>query len=327
MRNRFFYVVTLSLSFSSFAQCDNPHCRYEWLGYNQGETLSEEDFLTNSVWSSVFDMYLPKLSIMFRKLNWQLYSIEKAISDGDFCAASNSVQEIQNILSGGQMPHSDNNTSSTIETPASMRLYMIEKIELCLARLVLGKGRDFTYEQIDRLVPDEYLKILDKRMAKSEMTFKHMLALACLIESYSKENSCYPLNLNEILAPERFLKCAMNKDIEYEYFAGKWILRCRCESYSGGLSFDEYIPAVFNNRKRMDLCFSPSFNKKRALLFEGVNLNEKDIRISGTVKHESNMCGVHPIDFKDRLAGCMRLLPKDAESRNWDNVQDREEDD
>ena len=126
---------------------------------------------------------------------------------------------------------------------------------------------------------------------------------------YTQHDFINQLNLNVLHLPENVRKCACGRDIEYEYHAQKWMLRSRCQSYDGGLQFDEYIPTVYQQRKRLDLCFSNTFNAKRMSLFKGEVMGAKDCRLHGKVVHDNQQSRVHLIKFTNPTAGTGRIIP------------------
>ena len=57
-----------------------------------------------------------------------------------------------------------------------------------------------------------------------------------------------------------------------------WVLRCACDSWCGGLAFDEYLPYILSGRKKLPLFLGSSFSRKRKEMFSGDWTFLSDIR-------------------------------------------------
>ena len=303
LRNLFVSVILLG-AMALHAECTNIHCRFEYLGSHIGPGYTEDLFLKESAVCEQMDKYcVEEYMLSLRRLNWCLYKLELAAASGKYSEVSNAVLRVSALLCG----KADNKSSGY---PNSLKLMMLEKIEYSLARMVLSDSRDIIVPQFQTLIPDSILQdAKEERSACSIRTFKQMLCLAVAIEDFHEREGCYPLNLDTVGVPESLRKCAFGRDIEYECYKGIWVLRCRCESWGGGLKFDEYIPMVYQQRRRLDLCFSSTFNEKRKSLYNGESMSADDMRIAGRVIHESTKSGVHAITFSKPNAGNVRIVP------------------
>ena len=218
------------------AECNNVHCRFEYLGSNIGPGYTEDSFLKESAVPEQMDKYCVKeYMLSLRKLNWYLYKLESAARSGSRSEVSNAVEWVSSLLCGKV-------ADKPGDSPNSLKLMWLEKIEYSMARMILSDARDYAVPHLATLLPDSILEdCKGERSARSIMTFKQMLCLAAAIEEFHEREGCYPLNLDSVGIPESLRKCSFGRDIEYEYYSGKWVLRCRCESWGGGLKFDEYI--------------------------------------------------------------------------------------
>ena len=303
------------------ADCGNVHCRFEYLGHDAVAESTEEDFLATSAVSGTYERYFENECRPFRELDWHLNRFEQAVAEGDLSGCSNAVSAVARLLVDYEAFFRDGASGEQRSFPQTLRLLMLEKIEYSMARLILGRGRGTAKEFLDVLLPDSMIdKGRDFRLWHSIRTFKHMLFIACSVEDYHEREGCPPLNLDLLGLSERVRKCACGRDIEYEYHGLTWVLRSRCESFDGALAFDEYIPMI-GQRKRLDLCFSPSYNRKRRMLYDGEGMDTKDIRLTGRVAHDVPWSGVHIIKFTHPSAGCTRIVPlSECERRNKKEV-------
>ena len=289
------------------ADCENVHCGFEYVGACIGSGYTEDSFLNETSVSEVHDKYCVKeFMTSLRRLNWYLYQMELAAGSGNLPALSNAVASVSSLLCEANM--GDENTS--VIYPPSLKQWWLENIEYSLARIILSDARRIVVPFVGTLLPDSVMEN-DKgsRRVHSLKTFKQMLLLAVEIENYREKEECLPLNLDMLKLPEATRKCACGRDIEYEQHAGIWVLRSRCESYDGGLKFDEYLPTIYQQRKRLDLCLSSTFNEKRAALFKGEILCPDDNRLSCQIIHDMQRSGVHPIKFASPSAGTGRIIP------------------
>ena len=71
----------------------------------------------------------------------------------------------------------------------------------------------------------------------------------------------------------------------------------------------DYQKFLYQQRKRLDLCFSNTFNAKRMSLFKGEVMGAKDCRLHGKVVHDNQQSGVHLIKFTNPTAGTGRIIP------------------
>lgn len=288
------------------AECDHIHCGFEYLGASIGSGYTEDLFLGESSVSEVHDKYCVKeFMISLRRLNWHLYQMELAARNGDLLSMSNAVASVSSLLceaNGGE------NVSTVY--PLSLKHWWFENVEYSVARVVLSDARSVVAPFVGTLLPDSIMEN-DKgsRRVHSLKTFRQMLLIAVEIENYREREECLPLNLDMLKNLESTRKCACGRDIEYEQHAGIWVLRSRCESYDGGLKFDEYIPAIYQQRKRLDLCFSSTFNEKRVALFKGDVMYPDDNRLRCQIVHDKHRCGVHQIKFANQSAGAGRIIP------------------
>jgi len=311
VKNLFVSVILLGAA-TLQAECNNLHCRFEYLGSNVGPGYTEESFLNELAVPELQDKFCDEESMLsLRKLNWYLYKLESAVGSGNCSEVSNAVACVSSLLFGKA-------ADKQSDYPNSLRLKWLEKIEYSMARMILSDARDGVLPHLATLLPDSILEdCKGERSARSIMTFKHMLCLAAAIEDFHKREGCYPLNLDPVGIPESQRKCAFGRDIEYEYYSGRWVLRCRCESWGGGLKFDEYIPMVYQQRRRMDLCFSSTFNEKRKALYNGESMSADDMRMAGRVVHDGSKSGVHAITFSRPNGGNARIVPlSEANSRD-----------
>lgn len=309
MKHSLFWIVSIIYG-GLWAQCQNAHCQFEYVGYSIGRILTQDDFLGCLPANATGEKYFHNEFMSFRELNWHLYELEKSVSERDAAGVSNEIYAVMKVLRAYEnrfLPQGAPNLERSFQF--GLRMLMMEKIEYSLARLVLRENRDMIANFIDVLVPDDVLNASRSRKSWHAIsTFKTMLRLAVHIEDYRDAEGCYPLNLGMLNIPESYRKCACGRDVEYEYYDLTWVLRSRCESYEGGLRFDEYLPMIHSQRKRLDLCFSPSFSRKRVTLFNGEDLSRDD-RLRGTVIHDPSVKGVHGMRFAFPLAGCGRVAP------------------
>lgn len=319
-RMRMLKLVVLACAFSLqeklHAECPNVHCRFEYLGHHSVQSSSMEDFMKVSAVSAVCDKYFLRESMPFRKLNWHLDQLERAVCEENSSELSNSVFDVVRLLEGYKVFLYDSHSGLPRNFPIRLRMQLLEKIEYSMARLILGKWRNRMIEFLDALLPDHVINEGQKFPSwHCILTFKRMLFIACAVENYRDIEGCYPLKLDALKLSETRRKCACGRDIEYEYHDSSWVLRSRCDSYDGGLRFDEYIPMIYNQRKRLDLCLSPTFNEKRRLLFCGEGMNTSDIRLTGNVIHDKSQSGVHSVRFTHPSAGCGRIVPLSEQKR------------
>ena len=292
------------------ADCSNVHCRFEYLGYQGVERFSKNDFMMESASSGQIDRYFGRECMPFRELNWWLFQLEESVCRNDKESITNAVYAVSCILDGYKGFLHEPGTGNVRSFVMRLRMLMIERIEYSLARMVIGEGRNIVKEYFDVLLPGAILEESRKLPSwHSVSTFRQMLFIAIEVENYHDKEQCYPLNLDVLKLPDKVRKCACGRDIEYEYYKGTWLLRSRCESWEGGLRFDEYIPMIYQQRKNLDLCFSRTFNIKRKSLFNGEFMGADDSRLRGQVVHGSQMAGVHLIKFTSPSAGCGMVVP------------------
>lgn len=303
-------VGAVSLQAKLHANCPNVHCRFEYVGYHGVLSSPREEFMDASAVSSVCDKYFMSESMPFRELNWHLAQLERTVCEGTCSELSNSVFGVVRLLEEYRAFLYDSHSGLPRNFPMRLRMQLLEKIEYSVARLILGKGRNRIIAFLDALLPDQMINEGQKFPSwHSILTFKRMLFLACAVEDYREAEGCYPLKLDDLKLPDAKRKCACGRDIEYEYHDFNWVLRSRCDSYDGGLRFDEYIPMIYNQRKRLDLCLSPTFNEKRGRLFCGESMDTADVRLTGYVIHDKSRSGVHGVRFAHPSAGCSRIVP------------------
>lgn len=316
--------VGLRFCWILLADCENVHCRFEYLGHDAVVESTEADFLAVSAVSGTYERYFGNECRPFRELDWHLTQFERAVSDGDLPGCTNAVSAVVSLMTDYAAFFRDGVLGETRTFPQTLRMLMLEKIEYSMARLVLGKSRDTAKEFLDSILPDSMIDVGRSLQSwHSIRTFKNMLSIACAVGDYHDRERCPPLNLNLLELPERVRKCACGRDIEYEYHGLTWVLRSRCESFDGGLAFDEYLPMIYGQRKRLDLCFSPSYNRKRRMLYDGEGMDTKDIRLTGRVNHDVPWSGVHIIKFTHPSAGCTRIVPlSECERRNKEESAD-----
>ncbi len=304
------FVFVIHLSGMLQAVCANVHCGFEYLGSLAGRSLTHNDFMTSEVFNGTLEKHFAQECFPFRELDWLLFKFEKSLYDKNDSEVSNAVCEVSQLLKKYKVFLYDKDSKLPRRFPARLRMLLLEKIEYSLARMVLSKNRNRAIACLDDLLPDS---IIDESRNipswHSILTFKRMLAIAVAVEDFHDKEGCYPLKLDMLELSEEKRKCACGRDIEYEYHGQNWILRNRCESYDGGLRFDEYIPMIYQSRKRLDLCFSCTFNKKRKSLFNGELLGGDDIRLRGWIPHDELQKGVHGIRFSNPSAGCGRIVP------------------
>lgn len=295
---------------SLMANCHNVHCCFEYLGCRGVRDFTKDDFMKTSAASANADRYFEKEHAPFKDLDWNLFLLEESVQRKDCMATSNAVSNISHILRCYAVFLTDPETGGKRVFPMRLRMSMLEKIEYSLARMIFGERRNEVAAYFDALLPDSIIgESRNIPSWHSISTFKKMLAIAVAIENYNEKEECYPLNLDSLKLLEEDRKCACGRDIEYEYYRGTWVLRSRCESWEGGLRFDEYIPMIYQQRKHLDLCFSRTFNEKRASLFNGELLGGEDERLAGRVLHNGMGNGVHLIKFVNPHAGSGRIVP------------------
>lgn len=299
------------------AECSNIHCGFEYMGVNLGNKYTKERFIEESAVSNLANKYCVKeFMFSFRELNWYLYQFEKEAIAKNYAGVSNAVEQVTSLLYGDKA--NGNNTWDIKQDtcPVSLKILWLEKIEYSMARMILSDARDAAMQYLEILLPDSMLYECEKtRPARSVMTFKKMLYIAAELNKYISSNRWCPVSLDEISIPEQMRKCAYGRDIEYEHYRGIWMLRCRCESWEGGLEFDEYVPLIYTSRKHLDLCLSSTFNVKRAVLYSGEPFYAHDDRLSCMVIHDKTCTGVHKVKYKKPDAGNFRIKPS-LERRN-----------
>lgn len=306
MQKSLIALIGFLVSVAVWAKCDNVHCGFEYLGSQIGLGYTEAQFMDESAVAALKDKYcIEEYMLTFRKLNWHLYQLELAAETGNSTGVSNAVDGVTSLLLGVNV-----SLPSNPGYPHSLKSQWLEKIEYSMARMILSEARDVVLPHFETLLPESVLdECSEDRSMRSIKTFKRMLCLAIAIEKYHEREGCYPTSIDSLDVSEMMRKCAYGHDIEYEYYKGKWVLRCRCESWEGGLGFDEYIPVVYRQRKRLDLCFSSTFNEKRKSLYDGKLLGEDDPRVAGRVVHDCAITGVHAITFESPAAGNTRIVP------------------
>lgn len=276
----FFFISTVLLNV--YAECGNIHCKFEYLGAQIGSGYTEMSFMKQPAVSEMEEKYCRKdFTLSLRQLNWLLYQMECAAADKDPVGVSNAVTFVSAFLDNKL--EDSGQKSKGIMYPNSLRMKWLEKIEYSIARIVLSDARGYIVGHIETLLPDGIIDSSeDVKSRGSIKTFKQMLYIAAAIEDFHAKHRCYPVSLDAVVTPKG-QKCSFGKDIEYEWHKTKWILRCRCESWEGGLRFDEYLPMVFEQRKKLDLCLSSTYNVKRRFLYEGESYFPHDDRLSGCV--------------------------------------------
>lgn len=310
MNNAYIAVLACLMTLKLVAVCENVHCRFEYMGASSVEGVGKDEFMSVPALGGSADRYFERECRAFRELNWHLAQLEFAFERRNKVAVTNAVRGVSRLIDEYEVFLANQETGELRVFPQRLRMMLLERIEYALARIVLGAGRNEVSLFIDELLPDAIIDA-SKSIASwhSIKTFKQMLLIAAEIENYREREECLPLNLDMLKLPEAARKCACGRDIEYEQHAGIWVLRSRCESYDGGLKFDEYIPTIYQQRKLLDLCLSSTFNEKRAALFKGEILCPDDNRLSCQIIHDMHRSGVHPIKFASPSAGTGRIIP------------------
>lgn len=302
-------LLILFMALVSYAGCDNVHCKFEYAGIRSGTGCTDKEFMRETAVSELADKYcVQEFMLSFRTLNWYLYQFEQASMAKNHAGVSNAVKLVSSLLQNDQADGTNRCEGILNDYPNSLKLQWMEKIEYSVARMVLGEARDVVAQHLELLLPES---ILDQsegiRSVHSIRTFKRMLSLAAELERFHESDGCYPLNLDSMGVSGQMRKCSYGRDIEYEYYKGKWVLRCRCESWEGGLQFDEYVPVIYAQRKHLDLCLSPTFNEKRFALFSGKVFCPHDERLSCRVIHDKSISGVHKVKYDNPSAGNFRV--------------------
>lgn len=308
------FVLAVGLAMASDTVCDNPHCVFEWLGARGVDGIGVEAFermlLSSPVLPATHERYFPEECERLRKLNAMLFRMENGILHGG--AFTDFVDGLLPLLDSETAVSPRGMTENWFRRrTAWFASQLKEKVEYSLCRLLLdSNGLSSDPAEVAAFVwrcglsQDD-----DNRFGQSVSTFANMLVLASEISAYVRQHAVCPDSLaSEGMNCGRYRKCAHGRDIEYACRAGVWVLRCRCDSFGDMVGFDEYIPMIGSGRKCLDLCLSPTFNVKRAVLFSGGNLNPDDARISGTVRHPLVRNHVHGIVFDNVNAGAMRHI-------------------
>ena len=291
----------------------NVQCMFYYSGYEgckNVEGFKWESFLETPVYPTTHEELFPSLK-EFRTLNLKLCRLECFAANSDGVNVSNAVEETSRFLEDMARGPGEGFIDRALESVA----FSIVRIQQRRSGLLLD------IPAIERLLPDHLLEGDD--MPMSLKTFKRMVIIARLVEKYRAEHWSLPVVLDEAGIPERYRKCAYGRDIEYDQYNGVWSLKCACESWSGGLPFDEYLPCLLSGSKKMPLVLSSSFSEKRKALYSGEWVFSTDSRLECRVDHETRggTNGVHGIVFKNPAAGNGRII-KTTEIHGADSVSD-----
>ena len=311
MLKNLMFIAAIFIWHALSADCANVHCRFQYMGHHGTKGATRDDFMRMPAVNDMCEKYFAHEVLPFREMNWCLSKLEASVYDGHHSQISNAVHDILSVIDEYKVFLRNQESGTPRKFPARLRMLLLERIEYSLARMVLHEKRNLVTEFIEVLLPDSIIN--ESRTDPSWhsiATFKRMLILADAIENYHDSEGCYPLNLRPLKLQDVNRKCACGHDIDYEQHGSDWILRSRCESFDGALAFDQYIPTIYVQRKKLDLCFSRTFNHKRKSLYYGELMGGGDVRLMGQVFHNPAQNGVHGIKFRFPSAGCCRVLPK-----------------
>ena len=81
------------------------------------------------------------------------------------------------------------------------------------------------------------------------------------------------------------------------------------DSWCGGLGFDEYLPGILSDRKKLPLFLSSSFSQKRRDMFSGDWVFTSDDRLACRIDHScrGGTDGFHGLTYKRPGAGAARV--------------------
>lgn len=277
----------------------NIHCAFRYLGYagiKDRNGFKESSFLDTPVYSHAVEATCPPFKEL-RTLDLELCRLEKAVSEDDAIGMTNAVVAVSRLL----------NRLSSGEGRDVMDC-ALEMVSFSVVRVIQGRaGHVFDMLALDRLLPASLLEATD--MPRALKTFKRMIIVSEYVEKYRQAHGALPVNLDETEVPELYRKCAYGRDIEYDHMQGVWVLRCACDSWCGGLAFDEYLPGILSDRKKLPLFLSSSFAEKRRGLFSGNWMFLSDARLTCRVDHGSRdlTSGFHGLKYKCPGAGASRV--------------------
>ena len=296
------FLVCVSVHLEAWANVRNCNVQYKfcYLGYEgckDSENVNSESFLETPVYPTTHEELFPSLK-EFRTLNLKLCRLECFAANSDGVNVSNAVEETSRFLEDMARGPGEGFIDRALESVA----FSIVRIQQ------RRSGLSLDIPAIERLLPDRLLEKDD--MPRSLKTFKQMIIIAQFVERYRTEHWSLPVVLDEAKIPERYRKCAHGRDIEYDHTTQDWVLRCACDSWCGGLAFDECLPCILSGRKMLPLFLSSSFSRKRRKMFSGDWVFLSDIRLTCRVDHshggEAN--GVHGVEFKSPGAGAGRII-------------------
>ena len=289
------------LSFEGFSQdlgC-NSHCTFRYLGYagfKDADGFRESSFMSTPVYSRPVEDAFPPFKEL-RALDLALYRFEKAVAEGDAHGVTNAVAAVSCLLD-----------RMSCGVGRDVMDKALEMVSFSVDRQMQGKpGCVFDLTVLDRLLPASLVEAED--MPRALTTFKRMIIVSEYVEKYRQAHGALPVNLDETGVPECHRKCAYGRDIEYDHMQERWVLRCACDSWCGGLAFDEYLPGILSDRKKLPLFLSSSFAEKRRELFSGNWMFSSDERLTCRVDHGSGdvTAGVHGLKYKRPGAGASRI--------------------
>lgn len=311
---RFCAVSLLAPYFASASICGNANCAFEYLGRDGlpgRRSEAESAILSASMLPTPCETHMKEHCDRFRRLNVVLFELESAFQSGDgdgFAIAKEKVRmELENFV---RFVDGEGEGAWPFEAE------YLDKIELSITRMLFHEKQRteelLTADVIDALIPDSILSRHDvSSVLGTARTVKRMLLLAVRIENFKSANLAYPATLDEAHVPLECRMCSKGHELEYEVDTAKrvWMLRCRCDSWTGGLVFDEYVPKFLRIGKKIPLCLSNTFNEKRRRVFNGELLYENDRRLSYFIDHSrgGTTNGVHGIRFLHPSCGNSKI--------------------
>lgn len=280
-------------------QCCNIHCTFRYLGYagfKEVEEFSASSFLSVPVFPQAAEDAFPSFKEL-RALDMHLYLLECAAEGDDALGMTNAISAVSRLL----------DTLSQGEG-REIVAQALEMVSFSIVRLMQGRcAVAFDAATLDLLLPERFFVADD--MPRSLKTFKRMIVIAGCIEKYRRKRETLPITLDETEVPECHRKCAYGRDIEYDHSEKAWVLRCACDSWCGGLDFDEYLPGILSDRKKFPLFLSSSFSQKRRDVFSGEWAFTSDERLTCRIDHASKGVtnGFHMLKYKRPGAGAARF--------------------
>ena len=283
----------------SQCSCGNIHCAFRYLGYagvKAEDGFAVSAFLDSPVFPASVESAFPAFREL-RALDKALYQLEGAAEEGGGPALTNAATSVSRILEG----MSRGSGREVADRALEMVMFSVVRLMQGPRRLVLEKPL------LDLLLPEDLVAADD--MPRALNTFKRMIRMGGYVEKYRKAHGVLPVTLDEAGIPECCRKCAYGRDIEYDHTDDVWVLRCACDSWCGGLGFDEYLPGILSDRKKLPLFLSSSFSQKRRDMFSGDWVFTSDDRLACRIDHSrrGGTDGFHGLTYKRPGAGAARV--------------------